>query len=229
MKIMICIYQASVEDRREAVAALTKYDLLVDNTQRQKFVTLFESSGSGKARDSLKFAANFSCTLTNEDKTTAGNHTDWRTVGEILQLNGRSLQEFPVVADALDECAYLVLKSQKEFAYDDTMFPPNIDEARPLYSRFYYTKSTGKLEEWAQRETKTLAQEAQLKNLKHLTDSMTFMEATGFEPSSSSVAIENVLFAELDTHVATLKQTYITLAMSLLQCSPFQPETNISL
>ena len=98
-------YKATDEEKLEAMRALTKYDLLTDNEERQEFLKQFELNGGGVGPNALKFASNFNKSLEFNDTTTLKQVEDYYSPGEILIFNGTSLSNFKSVNDAVkDAC-----------------------------------------------------------------------------------------------------------------------------
>ena len=198
-----CWTKATDEQKKEAAAALAKYDMLADNVSRQRFVKQFAEGGAGQGKDCLKFAQTFNMSLIHEDKTTVQQNEDYFTVGQILEYEGQSMSSFPDKGLAVADVQYLVAKNAKLHGWEEAEHPPDMDEVKPEYSRFWYVKSKGKTTTWSQLETKKLEGEASLKSAKQLEDGCKFLEGLGFQPHETIPAIANVkhdlMVKELET------------------------------
>ena len=69
----------NADKKIDADEALNVYKTLADATERKSFLEAFESNGSGKAKDSLKFAMSFSQSVTNNKGTEISSIEDHMT------------------------------------------------------------------------------------------------------------------------------------------------------
>ena len=120
--------------------ALAKYDVLTDHADRERFLMNFEDHGGGTGKDALKFVSKFQKSLEFNDTTTLGQVEDYFTVGEILTLNGSALSNFKKVSDAVSDVMYLVKKNSDDNGWTEEDHPPQIDDVKPEYSRYWYVK-----------------------------------------------------------------------------------------
>ena len=192
-------YKATKEEKEEAVSALAKYDLLTDYADRERFLKDFEENGSGGGKDSLKFASNFKKSLEVNDTTELLQVEGYYTPGEILSFNGSSLANFKNVQDALSDVDHLVKKNMQAHGWTEEDHPPEIDEVKPEYSRYFYVKGKGKETSWKQTQSKKLEGQANLKNLAQLQQGCKFMEGLGFpeDEKEAGATIENVKYSLL--------------------------------
>ena len=178
---------------------MIKYDNIVHPDSRKRFLKMFkENSGS------LKWAFNFKIELTHEDTTEMSRNEDYRTPGEILKCNGRLIDSFPSIEEAMVDVLYLVEKNQMQQRWTNEPHPAVLDEKMPAYSKFWYVKSNGATELIKQTQKKELTGDAVLKNIGQIEEGMHFMEGLGFE-ERSVVSIENVKFAVMLTQCEALK------------------------
>ena len=187
-------YKATKEEKEEASNALAKYDLLTDHADRERFLKNFEESGGGQGKDSLKFVSTFQKSLDFNDTTTLSQVEDYFAVGEILAFNGSALSNFKSVSDAVSDVNYLVKKNMDANGWTEEDHPPQLDEEKPEYSKFWYVKGKGKETAWKQNQCKKIQGDAALKNLAQLQLGCKFMECMGFqeEEKGSGATIENV-------------------------------------
>ena len=94
---------------------------------------------------------------------------------------------------------YLVNKNSKEHGWSLEDHPPEMDEEKPEYSRFWYVGGLCKDTSWEQIQNKKLQGDASLKNMAQLQNACRFMECLGFpeEAKASSAQIENVKYTLL--------------------------------
>ena len=202
--------KATQAEREEALAALAKYDLLVDPTERQRFLKDFEENGSGHGKDSLKFASSFQKALEYHDDVVLGQVENYFTPGEILAMNGQALANFRNIAAAVEDAEYLVRKSMELHGWKEEDHPPQKDELKPEYSRYWYVKGKGKETSWTQTQSKKLTGDAALKGVAQLQGACKAMEMLGWteEPAEASGAsIENVKYSLLIKEIELLKST----------------------
>ena len=200
-----CWTQATDEEKKAASAALAKYEVLTDNVSRQRFVGQFADGGAGQGKDCPKFAQTFNMSLTHEDKTTVQQNEDYLTVGQILEYEGQSLTNFPDKGLAVADVQYLVAKNSQLHGGEEAEHPPDMDEVKPEYSRFWYVKSKGKTTTWSQLETKKLEGEASLKGAKQLEDGCKFLEGLGFQQPGQIPDISNVKHELIVKELETVK------------------------
>ena len=205
---MFCAPQATEDDKRDAVAALTKYDMLVNHEQRQRFLLAFRDSGNGKQPGALKFVHDFTMSVISDDTTEISSTADYYTVSQILQRFGRSVGDFASEEEAAKDVEYLVNKNAEDHSWSMEDHPPKIDTQKPLYSKYWYVWSNGKTEAFVSTQRKVFKGEAQLKSIKQLDDAMSFADGLGFQ-EQSSVDIENAKHAELLKSCCGLKYSYI--------------------
>jgi hypothetical protein len=205
--------QATPEERREAMKALAKYDLLNTGDERKAFVKMFLDHGAGSSKDSLKFHFNFSGSIVHTDTTAMSSRSDYHSVGEILGFFGRTLAEFPSFDEALEDVKYLVAKNAQQEGWTEAEHPAQMDADKPQYSRFWFCKSGGKTESWKSETVKKLTGQADLKDdPRKLQNSLAFMEGLGYEASaaeSSSVLISTPKWQEMISALDPLKFTYL--------------------
>ena len=201
--------QATKEEREEAARALAKYDILTDHEERQRFLKDFEEHGEGKGKDSLKFVSSFKKSLEYNDCTVLGQVENYYTVGEILTMNGNSLANFKTISAAVSDCEYLVKRSAELHGWKEEDHPPQRDDVKPEYSRYWYVKGKGKETSWTQTQSKKLEGDAGLKNLAQLRTGCKFMEMLGFqeEEKASGAIIENVKYSLLMKEIDQCKST----------------------
>jgi len=198
--------QASPEDKAEAERALAKFDMLSSKDDRKRFLQMFADGGGGKGKDSLKFAFDFSGSVTHEETTEVGNVEDYFSVGDILGFHGRRLSDFRTMDEALADCTYLVQKNMNDHDWAEGDHPPRLDEAKPVYSSFWYVRSKGKSSSWKHVESKRLAGKADLKDgVAMLQDGLRFMEGIGFE--GADPVIVNAKHTDLTSECETLQST----------------------
>ena len=178
---------------------MIKYDNIADPSSRKRFLKMFkENSGS------LKWAFNFKIELLHEDTTELSSNAEYRTPGEILRANGRLIDSFPSIEEAMVDVLYLVERNQVQQRWTEEQHPALLDEKMPAYSKFWYVKSNGTTELIKQTQKKELTGDAVLKNIGQIEEGMHFMEGLGFE-ERSEVSIENVKFAVMLTQCEALK------------------------
>ena len=149
-------YKATDEEKLEAMRALTKYDLLTDNEERLEFLKQFELNGAGVGPNALKFASNFHKSLEFNDSTTLKQVEDYFSPGEILQFNGTCIANFPTVGEAVQDAEYLVKKNMEAHGWTEEDHPPEIDEVKPEYSKYWFVKGKGKETAWQHSQTKKI-------------------------------------------------------------------------
>ena len=202
--------KATPAEREEALRALAKYDLLTDHDERQRFLKDFEEHGSGQGKDSLKFASSFQKALEYTDDVKLGQVENYFTPGEILAMNGQALANFKNIPAAIEDCEYLVRKSMELHGWKEEDHPPQKDEVKPEYSRYWYVKGKGKETSWTQTQSKKLTGDAALKGVAQLQGACKAMEMLGWteEPAEASGAsIENVKYSLLIKEIELLKST----------------------
>ena len=203
--------QATKEERDEAVRALAKCDILTDHEERQRFLKDFEEHGSGQGKDSLKFVSSFQKSLEYNDDVKLGQVENYYTVGEILAMNGNSLANFKTILAAVQDCEYLVQKSMELHGWKEEDHPPQKDELKPEYSRYWYVKGKGKETSWTQTQSKKLTGDAALKGLAQLQSACKAMEMLGWSEDPAAAAsgaiIENVKYSLLMKEIELLKST----------------------
>ena len=84
----------------EADAALILYSTITDKASRTSFIEQFESSGSGKGKDSLKFALTFKKHLSSTDSSACGSNDSFVTRAGVLARLGMRLCDFDSHAEA---------------------------------------------------------------------------------------------------------------------------------
>lgn len=67
------------EKKDDALKDMNVYKSLVDCDDRKKFLDSFEAAGSGKGKDSLKFAMSFKQQITASKDTEISSVEDWLT------------------------------------------------------------------------------------------------------------------------------------------------------
>ena len=169
---------------------------------------LFNENGAGKRPGSLRFAFEFTVSLSHDDTTKIAQQSDFLTPGEILKHNGRSLQEFKSIEAAMEDVEYIVKKNQEEFGWTDAEYPPRHDAEKPAYSKFFYVKSKGKEESWQQTQHKKLDGTATLSNGKQLENALPFMEGFGFK-QESAVQLASVEGEKLTKELESLSSAYL--------------------
>ena len=192
------------------MAALVKYDALTDYADRERFLKQFEENGGANSKDALKFVSSFNKSLEFNDTTLLGQVEDYFTVGEILAFNGSALSNFKRVSDAVSDVLYLVKKNSDANGWTEEDHPPQIDEVKPEYSRYWYVRGKGKETSWEQKQNKKLGGDANLKNVGQLQKAMGFMEGMGYqeqEGEPSSVQIENAKYTLLMKELEHCKST----------------------
>jgi len=201
--------QATAEERQTAGEALAKYEALAgDGAARARFLSAFETNG-GKA-GALKYLSTFTMTVTHTDLVEVGSTSDYRSVGQILNLHGMGFKDYPNIKEAVEGVEYLVKKNRDQFDWCEETSPPAIDNERPQFSRYWYVHSLGRKDTAEQETKKQLTGVAQLKNVQQLKASLGFMEGMGFENApSSSLEIQNANYAVLMTAVESLKSSYM--------------------
>ena len=202
--------KATKEEKEEATRALAKYDILTDHEERQRFLKDFEDHGSGSGKDALKFVNSFKKSLECSDTTTLGQVEDYYTVGEILTMNGNSLSNFKKISDAVSDAEYLVKKSAELHGWKEEDHPPQRDDVKPEYSRYWYVKGKGKETSWNQTQSKKLEGDAGLKNMAQLQIGCRFMEGVGLpdeDENTTGAIIENVKYSLLMKEIEQCKST----------------------
>lgn len=199
--------QASQQERSDAQTALTKYESLVTQSDRMRFLRAFTANGGGKGPGALKFVFSFTGSIVHQEDVVMGNTEDYYSVGEILGQFGKSLSDFSTPQQALEDAQYIVAKNLEENGCDSNTHPPQIDNERPEYSKLWFIKSDGKKTSWLSRTKKELTGEADnLKDIKAIEEGLTFMEGIGYGngDESTGTTITSVKFAELQSLMDTL-------------------------
>ena len=125
-------------------------------------------------------------------------------------MNGNSLANFKTMSAAVSDCEYLVKRSAELHGWKEEDHPPQMDEVKPEYSRYWYVKGKGKETSWTQNQSKKLEGDAALKGLAQLQTACKAMEILGWceEPAAASGAIiENVKYSLLMKEIELLKST----------------------
>ena len=87
--------------------------------------------------------------------------------------------------------------------------PPQIDEVKPEYSKYWFVKRKGKETTWTQTQSKKIEGEVGLKNLEQVQSGCRFMECLGFPKEKGSQAItENMKYTLLMKEIDQCKSTY---------------------
>ena len=198
--------QATPQEKGDAEAALRKYETLVDSESRAGFLRMFQEKGP----NNLKWAITFNASLTDLETTTKKLQDNYLSPGEILKANGRQMMEFETTEEAMSDVQYLVEKNQKQHNWSNDEFPPDVDNERPLYSKFYYIKDLGKSNEFSQIQKKEMSGASNLRTLKQIEGGMHFMEGLGFGGGSEGDAkIESVKYAQMAKEIEDLKSTHL--------------------
>jgi hypothetical protein len=145
--------------------------------------------------------------VVHTDNTKVGSQEDYYPAGTILKAFGMNCKDFESDADLLKAVRHLCEKNKEEHGYD---YPEKIDEDYAMFSRFWYVWSLGKEQTNVGSVQKKLEGDAELKDMKALTQAKVFMEGLGFDGTdplagSSSVKIENVKWAKLSSMIELLK------------------------
>ena len=165
-----------------------------------------QEKGKGSA-EAMKFHFEFSGYIEHHEKAMWKTQQDWLGVGEILKLHGRSVVEFANEEAAFQDAKYLSEKNSKEQSWDLADYPPQIDEDKKIYSKFWFQKCDGKVTTIEQDQCKKLEGASAAKNLKQVEEGMQFMEGLGFQPEIAGASIEYVSHSELQLQLEKLKLT----------------------
>jgi hypothetical protein len=160
----------------------------------------------------LKFAVTFTQKLEYQNTAATGSHEGYKSVGDILGIFGRTIDQFAHHTLAIADVQYLVKRNAAEFSWIEAEHPAKMDSDKPIYSSFWWVSDLGKKNQQIQKEIKTLAGEAEVKNLAALDQTMGFMEGIGLgvlAPPETAITIANAHYAELGKKVANLKSTYL--------------------
>ena len=87
--------------------ALSQYYAIVDTKTRANFINQFESNGSGKGPNSLKFALQFTKTLSAMDTTECSSVDNFITRAKVLELCGMRISDFDSKEEAFAVLARL--------------------------------------------------------------------------------------------------------------------------
>ena len=158
----------------------------------------------------MKFASSFQKALEYHDDVVLGQVENYYTPGEILAMNGQALANFKTILAAVEDAEYLVRKSMELYGWKEEDHPPQKDEQKPEYSRYWYVKGKGKETSWTQTQSKKLTGDASLKGLAQLQSACKAMEMLGWseEPAEASGAIiENVKYSLLMKEIGQCKST----------------------
>ena len=126
---------------------------------------------------------------------------------QILSHLGTCVKDFPSVEDAFALVAASVAENAEEFGHEGTEIP----NKNPYLHKYYYVRDHGQTKSWKKNETKELEGSCDLKSKKQLLDSGLFAEALGAPPregtaeDTSTVKVENVVYAELKKVAAPLR------------------------
>ena len=129
---------------------------------------------------------------------------------EILAFNGSALSNFKRVSDAVSDVEYLVKKNSEANGWSMADHPPQIDEVKPGYSRYWYVKGKGKETSWNQTQSKKLEGDAGLKNMAQVQIGCKFMEGMGLpdeDENTTGAIIENVKYSLLMKEIEQCKST----------------------
>ena len=78
----------------------------------------------------------------HEDTTQIASIEDMFTVGEILEMNGSKILDFPTVAEAVKAVEYLVQKNRDEFPLGEGEGgDPAIDSKYPLFNKYFTSRA----------------------------------------------------------------------------------------
>ena len=72
----LSVIQATAEAKKDAIAALTKYDTLTNTEDRESFMRMFKQNGDGKGPASLKFVYKFQATIEHTDEVQIASMSD---------------------------------------------------------------------------------------------------------------------------------------------------------
>lgn len=82
--------------------ALQVYSTITDKGARQKFLCNFETMGSGKGQNALKWVSQFQKSLSHSNSTEVASVEDMLTRPKILEHLGVRMSDFPSVERALE-------------------------------------------------------------------------------------------------------------------------------
>ena len=101
-------------------------------------------------------------------------------------------------SDAITDVEYLVKKNSEANGWSMEDHPPQIDEVKPEYSKYWFVKGKGKETSWTQTQSKKIEGDAALKSLEQVQTGCRFMECLGFPDEKKALAtIENVKYSLL--------------------------------
>ena len=113
------------------------------------------------------------------------------------------MSNFKKVEDAVTDAEYLMKKNMIQFGWSLEDHPPEMDEEKPEYSRFWFVKDKGKETAWSQEQRKQLQGNTNLKSLEQLQQGCSFMEGLGWKESPG-----HVKYTLLMKEIEQCKSTY---------------------
>ena len=183
-------YQASdkcndVEKKKAAKECQAKWNSLVNNEDKRRFLQLWEKNGRGKTAESLQFAVRFeqSCDHIQEDEFASKDK--FLIPAQILKLKGYSMADFDSRKEAIKFAVDLYEENAKEFE-TKADHPPSLHPTNEELSRYFFVEDEGRKKIWKQRQSKKITGGTDVKTGAQLLGVCDSMGVPSGLPSSSS-------------------------------------------
>ena len=191
-------YQASdkcndQEKRKAAKEAQTKWNSLMNQDDKKRFLKMWDDSGRGKSADSLKFAVKFEQMVDHQQQDEFASRDKYLIPAQILKQKGYSFMDFDTRKEALAFAVVLYEENAKEFDTKEA-HPPCIHDTNEELSRYFFVEDEGHRTSWKQTQSKKITGGTDVKNANQLVsvcNDMGFPSALAGSSSDSQVQVKD--------------------------------------
>ena len=187
-------YQASdkavdQDKKKAAKLAQDKWNSLVNQGDKKRFLQMWEDSGRGKGVDGLKFAVHFQQSVEQAQEDEFSSRDKYLIPAQILKEKGYSFQDFDTRKEALEFAIELYEENAKEFDTKEEN-PPSIHETNAELSRYFFVADEGHRKSWKQTQSKKISGGTEVKNGQQLLSVCSDMAPSALPSSASSTMAE---------------------------------------
>ena len=191
-------YQASdkcndQEKRKAAKEAQTKWNSLMNQDDKKRFLKMWDDNGRGKSADSLKFAVKFEQFVDHQQQDEFASRDKYLIPAQILKQKGYSFTDFDTRKEALAFAVVLYEENAKEFDTKEA-HPPCIHDTNEELSRYFFVEDEGHRTSWKQTQSKKITGGTDVKNANQLVsvcNDMGFPSALAGSSSDSQVQVKD--------------------------------------